>query len=990
MPDTTNPSLKRKLSPDEEDAAKVLQEVATKTTDMETDSCGANKKVCSDIPDRINAFLSNRYDACHPGPYEIIIERIVDKTPETQKSISHTPSELRIGKNISKHLPNLWKNAYDLKHLGNSKFSVNMADYQVANKLVEVMSRKRNDIFPESIWIAYVPNYKIFRAMVTRDLDSTVTYEDMENLDPPPEWQGNWKKPISIQYIKHRTIITKEDNTSEVVYKPTRTNIVTFHYSSVQKSAIYFDIRVYFTLFVQKVRRCTHCQRFGHVSAQCRGGESARVCVKCASKEYQEQNCNSRHLNCINCIRTKEMDTNHAANDYNCPTFIENRRIKIIMAKLGLSPREALAYYKREVGGGTAILIEKSIDFTVIKPPILNDICSNFKMDYNIIKVRWANKNGYICVIYNPPNTFLEVNDRNPWPKLFEYLASLGEIVICGDLNGKHSLWCANSQVPNTNGTLILDAVQNTNLVVLNDDSPTWTSSDGSIQSALDLTIVSSNLATSSTWQTILDKYGSDHFPTVLRLQACSLNKISCRPHYSISRDINSALIEAGASLPKIVNNKRKPPVYWWNEECSLLINEKRDLYQKFKANPSIENINSYLDKCKQIKNKLRKIRNLKFREFFSIETNKTGHHSNLTQRAIPHPTMQEYTNHNFLASPISDPEFQVAIKASCYKKKAPAYADDIIIFTEGKHVYNICKILQNDLVTLNSNLTALDLQISAEKTNLCIFSNMTRFETIRNLVNNTREAYGIIHAIDTAMSLGKKKVGIFTDSLSVLKSINAIDTWGKKPMVCYDIIHKILKARDMDIDITLVWIPGHCGIEGNEMADTLAKLASGSTEAPPRHHLLDPSSICWHMRKPIIEEGLQALETEFKVKGKEYRNHTDLIPLKFRFSGSKKIPRQIITIMARIQSHHICTGSHLLRKNITTTDRCECGFTPRNLEHLLFNCALHIEESDKLITQLYAINIMNIEDIIRAAFSKFSEPFKLILNFLKSTNQSL
>lgn len=47
---------------------------------------------------------------------------------------------------------------------------------------------------------------------------------------------------------------------------------------------------------------------------------------------------------CINCHRREYADIAHAASDTSCPVYLEHKRRKVIMAKFGLSPRDALQF----------------------------------------------------------------------------------------------------------------------------------------------------------------------------------------------------------------------------------------------------------------------------------------------------------------------------------------------------------------------------------------------------------------------------------------------------------------------------------------------------------------------------------------------------------------------------------------------------------------------------------------------------------------------
>lgn len=63
------------------------------------------------------------------------------------------------------------------------------------------------------------------------------------------------------------------------------------------------------------------------------------------------------------------------------------------------------------------------------------------------------------------------------------------------------------------------------------------------------------------------------------------------------------------ATIRRFQSHSRRPPSPWWDEECKLA-DLKRGAYQTFKRHSCNENINNYLAVCKNVKNRLRKIRN--------------------------------------------------------------------------------------------------------------------------------------------------------------------------------------------------------------------------------------------------------------------------------------------------------------------------------------------------------------------------------------------
>ncbi|GFS48761.1 putative RNA-directed DNA polymerase from transposon X-element [Trichonephila inaurata madagascariensis] len=94
------------------------------------------------------------------------------------------------------------------------------------------------------------------------------------------------------------------------------------------------------------------------------------------------------------------------------------------------------------------------------------------------------------------------------------------------------------------------------------------------------------------------------------------------------------------------------------------------------------------------------------------------------------------------------------------------------------------------------------------------------------------------LHALRIALehislSCGKKFI-IYTDSLSALQSIVSLHSSSHPILV--DITYALanhLKKKD----IRFCWIPGHAGITGNELADTAARSATGSSERFPIPH---------------------------------------------------------------------------------------------------------------------------------------------------------
>lgn len=88
--------------------------------------------------------------------------------------------------------------------------------------------------------------------------------------------------------------------------------------------------------YVEEVQQCFNCYAFGHVKYQCR---SKKKCVICGAAFHG--NCDS-NASCANC------KGNHRANYKGCPKFLENKRIKTMMANENISPFKAKSILREE------------------------------------------------------------------------------------------------------------------------------------------------------------------------------------------------------------------------------------------------------------------------------------------------------------------------------------------------------------------------------------------------------------------------------------------------------------------------------------------------------------------------------------------------------------------------------------------------------------------------------------------------------------------
>ena len=268
--------------------------------------------------------------------------------------------------------------------------------------------------------------------------------------------------------------------------------------------------------------------------------------------------------------------------------------------------------------GGVAIIIASAFIFhelKINKNPNEPELCG--------AKVLINNKWYFFLSIYRPPTISISSTE---WINIF---SSHSNLIIGGDFNAHHGLW--GSDFSNKEGAKLANAIDSTNLIVLNNGLSTRLVSPNVRKSCVDVTLASPNLSPLLDWNLSQDTLGSDHFPIIMQLQVDSADEAHIiypsqkwrlgtadwelfnrhlENHFieqhiftdideKVTYFINSLNSAASISIKQnkpFIPKKRDKPV-WWDNECDAMISARKLALYTYK---SLANEHNFIE-CNKI-----------------------------------------------------------------------------------------------------------------------------------------------------------------------------------------------------------------------------------------------------------------------------------------------------------------------------------------------------------------------------------------------------
>ena len=275
----------------------------------------------------------------------------------------------------------------------------------------------------------------------------------------------------------------------------------------------------------------------------------------------------------------------------------------------------------------TATYISTKLKYTEAKIDTPNNDC---RLSLNMVSIPTSTGKQL-----NVANTYYPRASRRAYQTdwLTKLDPSSGSWIVGGDFNCHNKLW--DMEADDNTDVHLVDAINNSMLVILNDGLPTRIGQTNQRDTAVDLTLVSPDLALDADWEIGTDPLQSDHLPIhinigvqadeadqdqTLKYQYHKANwedfqlhlRLSCNPqsfnpwddnievHYD---NIRSAILTAADnSIPKKATPKgRQQPstAVWWNNDCDAATHAKRKALRLYQANRTAANKTALMEASK-------------------------------------------------------------------------------------------------------------------------------------------------------------------------------------------------------------------------------------------------------------------------------------------------------------------------------------------------------------------------------------------------------
>jgi len=304
----------------------------------------------------------------------------------------------------------------------------------------------------------------------------------------------------------------------------------------------------------------------------------------------------------------------------------------------------------------------------------------------------------------------------------------------------------------------------------------------------------------------------------------------------------------------------------------------------------------------------------------------------------------------------------------------------------------NVIKPILAELRSLGYSIIFTDGSKSEERCGCAVYDSTSNKKYLYKFQNYctiySAEAHAILQALKYCRVNQIQRIAIMSDSCSVLQALETKKPPLKTNSVILECINQIADLLGTGYALKFYWVKSHSGIQGNEVADTLAKRSIAEGELIK--NLVTGDDMTVMIKKEILHKAWnQHWCRSYASKSTQYALIHPEVNCKCWFTD-RTISRKFYTMIARMKFGHGKFRSHLHRLGISDTPICSCGTGTEDLNHIFLRCPLYETQITKLIKSLTALKVPLPTDIISVLATNDYDIYKILFEYIQTIKKNL
>lgn len=207
-------------------------------------------------------------------------------------------------------------------------------------------------------------------------------------------------------------------------------------------------------------------------------------------------------------------------------------------------------------------------------------------------------------------------------------------------------------------------------------------------------------------------------------------------------------------------------------------------------------------------------------------------------------------------------------------------------------------------------------------------------------------EIFAILECVNVCLKRKYRyaNICIFSDSQAALNALSAYKCTSKLVWECILSLRQLCESNS----VNLYWVPGHCGIEGNEKADDLAKRGSNSQFVGPEPFCGIPNCAvkmelkCWEEQKVMTNW----MDVKKCTQSKRF-----ITPNANKTKKILELNKRALCTYTGLVTGHCPSKYHLKNIGQVQNDICRfCNIESETSEHLLCSCGALYRRRSKFL----------------------------------------